>query len=204
MAGVTAVVGWAALALQLALIVRNLGLSIGLWRFVGFFTILTNMLAASVATAMALGRTGGLTGSRARLAAASAILLVGIVYSVALRSLWNPQGLQKLADIALHDATPILFVASWLLAPHGDLRMRDLGWALAWPSAYALYALARGAMDGWYAYWFLDPTRQSPSELAVSMAVILAAVALVAAQLIGADRLLARLAAPRVDRGARG
>src|SRR5688572_28907456 len=136
MAAATAALGWTALALQLWLIVGNLGLALGTWRFVGFFTILTNIGAAAVATAVALGRRGGLAGARARLIAATAIILVGIVYSVALRSTWNPQGLQKLADIALHDATPILFAATWLPGPHGELQWRDIGRAVVPPALY--------------------------------------------------------------------
>lgn len=42
-AGIAALTGWAGLALQLVLIVGNLGPAVGTWRFVGFFTILTNI-----------------------------------------------------------------------------------------------------------------------------------------------------------------
>src|SRR5205085_5937989 len=52
-------IGWAGLALQLGIIIGNLGLALGLWRFVGFFTILANIGAAAVATAIALGHRRG-------------------------------------------------------------------------------------------------------------------------------------------------
>ena len=123
-AAIAALVGWAGLLLQLWLLMRNMGPANGLWRFLGFFTILANIGAASVATALAAGRMEGLGGPRARLMAATSILLVGLVYSVALRSLWNPTGLQKVADVALHDATPLLWLALWLLAPHVRLHWR--------------------------------------------------------------------------------
>jgi len=97
-AAVTALIGWAALALQLALIIDNLGPALGLWRFAGFFTILTNVGVAVVASAIALDNRGALCGPRARLMAATSVAIVGIVYSFALRALWNPTGLQKLAD----------------------------------------------------------------------------------------------------------
>ena len=124
--------------------------------------------------------------------AATSILIVGIVYSVALRALWHPQGLQKLADIALHDVAPLLWLGLWLAAPHPRLAWREIGWALLPPALYAAYALARGAADGWYAYWFLDPSRQNPSELAATIAVMLCAFALLAAALVGIDRWLGR------------
>jgi hypothetical protein len=105
-AALAALVGWAALALQQVLIANNLGFTVGLWRFFGFFTILANIGTATVATAIALGGRTSLASARARLMAATSIALVGITYSVALRALWQPTGLQKVADVALHDATP--------------------------------------------------------------------------------------------------
>lgn len=191
-AAITAGVAWAALALQLWLIVDKLGLSLGLWRFLGFFTILTNIGVAIVATGVALGcpRIGG---PRARLLAAVSIVMVGLTYSIALRSIWNPAGLQKLTDFALHDLTPLLFMAVWILAPNGSLGRRDFAWALVPPLLYAGYAMVRGAMDGWYAYWFLDPGQQAPIELAASVAIMLAGFALIAALLLLLDGWLGRI-----------
>ena len=79
LAAVVAVVGWAALALQLALVVDRLGPGLGAWRFIGYFTVLTNLLAAVVATAVALGSGRRIGGARARLMAATSIALVGLV-----------------------------------------------------------------------------------------------------------------------------
>src|SRR3954470_14654542 len=98
-AGAAALVGWAGLTLQLGLLIGSLGPTLGLWRFVGFFTILTNLGAAVVASAIAVGASHGVGGQRARLVAATAIIMVGIVYSLALRGLWNPVGPQKGADV---------------------------------------------------------------------------------------------------------
>ena len=189
---IAALAGWAGLLLQLILIVRNLGPALGLWRFVGFFTILTNLLAAVVATAIALGSRGRLAGARMRLAAATSMLMVGVVYTVALRNLWQPTGLQKIADILLHDAAPLLWVGVWLTAPHAGLKLREIGWALAWPLAYCLYALGRGAVDGWYAYWFLDPSKQSPAQVMTSIAIMICGFALMAGALVAIDRWLGR------------
>ena len=198
LAGVAAALGWASLALQLALIIGNLGVPVGLWRFLGFFTILTNLGAAAVATAIAMGRTSGLGGPRAQLMAATSILTVGIVYSLALRSLWNPAGLQKVADIALHDLTPLAWLALWLIASHARYRWQDIGWALLPPLAYFVYAVARGAIDGWYAYWFLNPSDQTPAELAASIATIIGGLAAIAAALIGYARWRSAKADPEV------
>ncbi len=187
-AGVAAAVGWAGLALQLALILRNLDFAEGLWRFVGFFTILTNLGAAIVASAVVAGRTSGVGSALARLMAATSMLTVGIVYSLALRALWSPTGAQKVADVLLHDVAPLAWLALWLVAAHTRYHWRDIGWALLPPLLYLAYALARGAIDGWYAYWFLNPAQQSPAGLATSVVVIMAGLAAMAAGLIGYAR----------------
>lgn len=189
-AAIAGLVGWAGVVLQLALIVRNLGLPLGLWRFAGFFTILTNVGAAVVATAIALGASRGPGGARARLMAATSIISVGIVYSVALRALWSPTGLQKITDVALHDATPLLWLLLWLVERTRRLHWREVGWALLPPALYAAYALARGAIDGWYAYWFLNPAEQSPGQLLAAVAIMICGIALVAGALVGLNRWL--------------
>jgi len=187
-AAVSAFAGWFGLAVQLLLIVDNLGLALGLWRYLGYFTILANIGAAVVATAVALGGSGRLAGARARLMALTSIVTVGIVYSLLLRSVWSPQGWQKVVDAALHDVTPILFVLLWAVMPHGELKRTDLKWALIPPAIYLAYALARGAVDGWYAYWFLDPSKQRLGELGLSIIGVLAVFAIVAALAIMIDR----------------
>ncbi len=186
-AGIAAIVGWAALILQYVLITKNIGLGLGTWRYLGYFTILSNLGVAAIATAIALGAQRGLAGPRARLMGLTSIVTVGLVYSVLLRSVWNPQGLQKLADAALHDWTPLMFVILWVLMPHGRLKWSDLKWALTPPAVYLAYAIGRGAIDGWYAYYFLDPTLQTGAELAVSILGTLAVFAVIAGSAIAVD-----------------
>lgn len=190
LAGLTA---WSILGLQLALTLQTMaaeGFAAGLWRYLGFFTILTNLGVAVVASLMVVKP--NLAGPRVRLATASSILFVAVVYSVALRGVWTPTGWQAVADHGLHDASPLLFLIAWLLAGHGALKWRDALWAMAPPLAYCLYALARGAADGWYAYWFLDPHALGPLKLAGSIAVLAAAVLVIALALTAVDRWLAR------------
>ena len=191
-AAIAAAVGWAALALQFAIFAGQVGLGLATWRYVGFFTILSNIGIACIATATALGRNNRLTGAQARLMGLTAIVTVGFVYSLLLRSLWNPTGLQKLVDAALHDWTPILFAVLWALAPHGELQWRDMKWALTPPALYLAYALGRGAIDGWYPYYFLNPTLQTSAELAISIFGTLAVFAIVAGSAIAIDQRLAR------------
>lgn len=187
LAGLAAIIGWTGLALQFWLIASAMGVADGAWRFLAFFTILANLGTALVATAVATGSSGVLARPKAKLLAATSIALVGLVYSLWLRTTWNPQGLQKLADHALHDAVPVLVLGMWLAGLHEQLKWRDILWAVAPPLLYCIYALARGAADGFYAYWFLNPAIQTPAQTLSSMAVLLAVVAVIAGVLVTID-----------------
>ncbi|SUU86919.1 hypothetical protein EDC40_10662 [Aminobacter aminovorans] len=197
LAFITAISAWSALGLQLMLLVGRMtadGASVveAVWRFFGFFTIIMNLMAAVVASAMALSPGTALAGPRSRLVTAAAIVFGGLVYSVLLRAIWQPTGWQAVADHALHDATPVLFFLTWLAWDHGGLRWRDALWAAVPPLAYCGYAFARGAADGWYAYWFLNPEALNLKQLSASIVVLTAAFLIIAVTLIAIDRLLVR------------
>lgn len=156
------IVAWPALALQLILIIGKMTdedstATEAVWRYLGFFTILRILFVGLVSSALAVTDQGISTGARTRLAAVAAIVMVGIVYSVALRHVWQPEGWQAVADHAPRDVVPPLFLIAWLLSPHGHLTWKDVPLVAAPPTAYVSYALVRGQFDSWYAYWFLNP-----------------------------------------------
>ncbi|MEO7654726.1 MAG: Pr6Pr family membrane protein [Sphingomicrobium sp.] len=188
LATLVAIGGWASLGLQLWLIIDTLGPASGTWRFVGFFTILTNIMVATMATGIAVGRGGWLALPVPRMAVTAAILLVGITYWILLAGLWDPKGAQLVADIGLHSVQPLLAAAWWWAMRDGSLAWRDVPKAAIWPALYVAYALARGHLDGWYAYWFLNPREQSLSGMALSIAGLLLAILVVGAALVLGDR----------------
>lgn len=152
-----AIAGWAALLLQLALTLTAIHaqggtLLGGLWRYFGYFTVIANIFAAFVLTCAALRQNW----RRGEFAAVTAMILVGMVYSLLLRETWDPRGWQKVADVALHDAMPLIVTIFWLLRPHGGLRGGDIAATVALPLGYCVYAMTRGAFDNWYPYPFLD------------------------------------------------
>jgi hypothetical protein len=160
-AGALAALAWTALALQLFLTLRpslanGSGALRGLWTFLAYFTVLTNLLVASIASVAARRGDGGID-LRWRGCAVAAIALVGIGYHVLLRHAWNPQGAQWLADVLLHYAVPLAALAWWIaFPPRNRIAIGGpLSW-LAWPAIYAAYALARGAATGFYPYPFIN------------------------------------------------
>ncbi len=169
-AAAAALIGWSALAAQLYLSLR-MGLANGngvarsLVIYLGYFTILTNGLVASALTAGAFASSAG---APVRLAAFFArpgvdtaiavyIVVVGITYSLLLRHIWAPQGLQWIVDVALHDLMPVLFLVYWWFAvPTHRVRWADIPLWLAYPAGYFVYSMAAGALLGRYPYPFLD------------------------------------------------
>jgi hypothetical protein len=162
-AAVGAFLGWFALALQLYLmLVRDPAGMLGVViTYFSFFTILTNFLVALVFTAAAVSpraaRGQWLLRPSVQASTAVYIAIVGIVYQILLRHLWNPQGAQWVADLLLHSIIPVGYVLYWwLFAPRQDLSWKNaIGW-LVYPGAYLVYVLARGAVSGLYPYTFVD------------------------------------------------
>ena len=83
-----------------------------------------------------------------------------------------------------------MFGLFWLIRPHGSLKWADAALLVIWPLAYCAYALTRGAFDGWYAYYFLDPTRAGPGALALSIAAQSAAFLACALAFVALDKML--------------
>lgn len=192
-AGVVAAAGFSGLALQLVLIVGTTTASGGtaaraILNFFCFFTILSNAILATTLARVAVGRAPGpsLLG-----AATLYIAVVGITYSVALRHIWNPQGWQLIADRVLHDVVPVLACLFWLVfASKGRLAIRLIPSWLIFPIAYLGWSLARGALDGWYPYYFIDADKLGYAVMARNALVVTALFALIALVIVGFDRLL--------------
>ncbi|WP_017298137.1 Pr6Pr family membrane protein [Nodosilinea nodulosa] len=200
-AALSALVGWFALAAQFYLSVQlgvanGTGVLGGVVAYFSYFTILTNGLAAIALTAAALPdrtspallaffrRPGVIT------AITASILVVGSVYFLILRHIWEPQGLQKLADVLLHYVMPPLFgIYWWWGVPKGRLRPAAILRWMLYPLGYAVYALVLGAIRGRYPYPFIDVTALGYPRVLLNAAGILAVFALLCLGLIQLGRL---------------
>lgn len=157
-----AIISWGAVLLQLYLMLQNRTAPVAetLVRFFSFFTILTNMLVAICFTSILMSAREEKTFfARSNTISATAvyILIVGIVYNLVLRSIWDPQGLQKLVDELLHAAVPLYFFLYWIIFVekthlHAD---RVYSW-LIYPLVYLAFILVRGAVSGFYPYPFVN------------------------------------------------
>ena len=182
---VIAIVTWFALGLQFPLSIavsRSNGMTIvgAVVTYFSFFTILTNLLVALTTTILICAPNSrlGQYFSRPVVTAGVAIhiAVVGAVYSVALRHLWDPEGLQRVADIILHDTAPPLYVAFWLIfGRKRGLQWSDVLWWLIYPLVYLSFVLFRGALTGRYPYPFIDAGALGYSRVLLNAAMLLGA-----------------------------
>ncbi len=198
MAAAGALIGWGALVLQFFL---SIGISHaggrstawGIFQYLGFFTVLTNLLAAMALTAAAtpsqaalwrfLRRPGVQTGI------ATSIVIVGLTYFLILRHVWAPEGLLWLADVLLHYVMPLLFLAYWWLrVPARGLRYGDVIRWWGYPLGYLVYVLIRGVAAGVYPYPFIDLATLGPMRTAVNALGMLAAFTAVGVLLVAIGR----------------
>jgi hypothetical protein len=121
------------------------------------------------------------------------IAVVGIIYSLLLRALWEPTGLAFAADEALHDVIPILYVLYWLLCvPKGMLRFGMPAVWLAYPIGYIVWTLVRGSLAGDYPYPFADPIPLGYAKVALNSVGVLAGFYALGLVLVAIDQLIGR------------
>jgi hypothetical protein len=204
LAGLAALVGWFALALQFYLIVTidsplTVGTRIG--NYFSYFTVLSNILAAVVLTVCAVHNRSGpfhVFAKPAVMAAAAVYMgVTGLVYFFILSSLWNPQGWARIADTLLHYVMPVLYLGFWIVfVRKGRLRPALIPLILLFPVAYAIYSLVRGGLIAWYPYPFLDLRTHEVGEIVLNSLLLTVGFALFAAMLVTFDRIMAENTSP--------
>ncbi len=197
-----AVIGWFALGLQLYIMLVDPALSDftpvqRIVKFFSFFTILTNLLVALSLTVFLLLPQSGLGKFFSRPSVKSAIALyiaiVGIVYNLALRQLWNPEGFQLIADVILHTAIPIMYVVYWFIfVPKGELNWTNpISW-LIYPLIYFPYVVIRGALTNHNPYYFIDASQLGYSAVLFNAVMLAVGFFVLGEIFVGIDKLMSR------------
>lgn len=199
-----ALLGWSGLALQLWFSIRTVqdagGSTLGgVWLFLGFYTILTNLLVVGVLTAAAWRARGAvgrfLSRPGVQTAAAMSIVIVGLIYNLMLRQLWSPTGWLLVADAIVHDAMPLLYLLYWWLAvPKDGLRWSQVLIWQSYPAGYFVYVMVRGAVSGWYPYPFVDVNALGYVQVLIDAIAVLAVFVVVGLLLVALGRWQARRA----------
>jgi len=172
--------GWFAIIAQFILMILNRqeGLTETIIRFFSFFTILTNLLVTLFFTAKALNLHKKAFGifhkKETSTAITSFILIVGIVYTIALRNIWEPKGLQLLVDELLHTIIPLYMFVYWFLySCKNELNLKKVFSWIIYPLLYISFILARGHFSKYYPYPFLNMNTIGFSETLLNIGIIL-------------------------------
>lgn len=195
LAAAIVILGWFALIAQFYLILLNRTAPVAetIVRYFSFFTILTNLLVALCFSFLLLNpkSTAGTFFSRnSTLAAVTVyILVVGLVYNLILRFLWQPRGLQLVVDELLHTVIPLLCIIFWW----NNQRAKKLQWKnifvfLIYPLLYILFVLVRGISSGFYPYPFIDVNAIGLNKVLINSGLLALCFVVVSAVFIAVDR----------------
>jgi hypothetical protein len=155
--------GWFSVIGQFFLMLQNRQADVAetIIRFFSFFTILTNILVALYFTSRLplfnktplarLSNKGTIT------ALTSFILVVGLVYQIILRGIWEPKGFQIIIDELLHSVIPIFVLLYWVLyMDREDLKISNNQNWLWYPALYFVCIIIRGHFSNFYPYPFIN------------------------------------------------
>ncbi len=179
--GFLALAGWFALVSQFYINITSNAAALPelITRYFSYFTILTNLLVTIYCTVLLLNplsKPGTFFASyRTSTAITVYILIVGIIYNIILRFIWNPQGLQMLVDELLHSVIPVLFFIYWIcFVPKQSLKGKQLLPWLIYPLLYIILILVRGSFSGFYPYPFINVTNLGLQQVLINAAGITA------------------------------
>jgi len=198
-AAIIAGLGWFALTVSLyfdihGAVAKNLSIPVTLINFFSYFTTETVLVITLGLTVFCIRPQAEqfLTRPSVQSALVVYIIVVGGVYALLLRNLWQPHGLQILTNFVLHYALPVLYPLYWLVfLPKGSLRWSAPAWWVVYPILYFLYSMLRGAAYGIYVYPFIDAAKLGVARAWVNGILLLAVFFCVGLVLTAIDQALA-------------
>ena len=165
---------WFAVITQFVLMLQNRVAEVPetVIRFFSFFTITTNILAAFYFTLICF-RISSVNKSGILTALTASIFMVGIVYQIVLRGLWQPAGMQLVVDELLHSVNPILVIIFWYLYEnHSMVRYSQIKFWLIYPLSYLIYILVRGSFSNFYPYPFVNVAKIGFAQACINSTIL--------------------------------
>jgi hypothetical protein len=194
--GATALVAWAAVILQLLVVIEKEGLDADLpssiLNYFGSFVIWANVVVAIVASVLA---TNPIRQSSSfapnRLNSVVLISMSTLIYLVVVEPTFDPEGWQLLADIAVYYLVPLLALVGYgMFGPRPRFGFRDILPALPILAIWAVYTLFHGALSGWYPYSFVNAETLGYGRVAVNLVWMLVVFLMLAVAFILLDKRL--------------
>lgn len=173
-----AVLAWVTLIIQYVLMLTNgehAGVGAATLAYVGYFTILTNWLAAFALSAPFLSDESRFRRffetPSVRAAIALYISVVAVIYHLLLAHLWEPKGWQLFTDLMLHTVLPLLYVADWIVfARKRPMLYKRIPFWVIYPTGYGLFIIIKGMIIGTYPYPFLNVNELGFAGVLINMA----------------------------------
>lgn len=169
--------------------------------YFAYFTITSSLLTAVVLTLSAIQLFRGIAETKlmslSRLTMAVSMVIVGVIYNALLRG-GDPDprdigyAWPQLPNEILHTYVPILIFIEWMLTRTTiALKLNQAFWVLIYPLAWLAFSIARGLIQGWWPYWFIDPQYGIGTQ-STWIVVIAAMFSILALGFIPAQRALAK------------
>ena len=196
---ILSIIGWFTLVTQLYVNIATHAVPLAetITRYFSYFTLLTNGMVTVCCTVLWLApasRWGRFfTLPQTVTAIAVYIAIVGIIYNIALRSLWHMTGLQKVLNELEHVIVPALFVLNWyIFASKEPLNWKHCWPWLIYPLVYIVVILIRGAFSGFYPYPFINVREIGMQQALINSVVVGVVFLLVSLLFIGIAKWIAR------------
>ena len=157
------ILGWVTLSVRLYLRITEYDFSAfeSTIQFFSYFTILTNLFVTIYCTNQLLKpkekNTSILNKPETLTALMVFILIVGLVYHVVLKPIWNPEGIQMILSEICHTIIPLGTLVLWIISDNKKtIELKRLLKWLLYPIIYIVFVLIRGNFSNFYPYPFLD------------------------------------------------
>ena len=136
--------------------------------YFAYFSIQGTLICAVMLAVTGVRSLQGLSDTKlitiSRLSSTVYVVVIAVVYNALLRGL--PGDIRdagynwpQVPNEIIHVWGPIFMLLDWLLvAGFSSIRLRAAFWVAVYPLAWLAFSVVRGIADGWWAYWFLDPT----------------------------------------------
>lgn len=142
--------------------------------FFSFFTVLSNIFAASLLIYLGFAKKTSQKTEVIRGAITLYMLMTGVIFAFLLASL---EGVRLTAtpwdNVVLHYIMPIVVVGDWFLhPPKKRLPAKIVALWAVFPVTYVIYTLIRGSIVSWYPYPFFNPNLTSYGQVLATSAII--------------------------------
>ncbi len=136
--------------------------------YFAYFSIQGTLICAVMLAVTGVRSFQGLSDTKlitiSRLSSTVYVVVIAVVYNALLRGLPGDArdagyNWPQVPNEIIHVWGPIFMLLDWLLvAGFSSIRLRAAFWVAVYPLAWLAFSVVRGILDGWWAYWFLDPT----------------------------------------------